>query len=445
MSQPNFFMRVRRLGLASLTALFGGGGILVFVGLNASLGPNPEDIETASETPFTHESDRMFRVLAYHIGYQFGLVEINVWSNIVIDPRLLKLSPLPPLEVDNTFLGPWAIDEGWNNQDKYFVAQLDLPQGPGDPPSQAVMVGTLDCQAISESLSLDLGVLSSREIVMVANLTNDEGPFEMTRDHDGWMRARTSNRYWFAEDDGQYRAVVDYRIVQPGNVQIQWARDGSWLSDDDKSEGASKSAPVVRRVTYNISYAVAMVAREVNYIDHGDCASAFDAEILSVDSNPLTTDSKHGSLPHIWTWVDTMMGLEESDVNDGVTFLLQAVMAGWASPVLDDARGLKIGLIKEDTKPFGPEKAASWEGLPKLGREGHPFYSGLRSAVYRGCNLDAACIFLVFGSLAIIIGLVRIRCGPCDVTGEPDQGGYVAVDGDEEIKEKQNIPVAECE
>ncbi|KAH6962309.1 hypothetical protein BKA56DRAFT_679129 [Ilyonectria sp. MPI-CAGE-AT-0026] len=52
MLEPNFFTRIRLLGPVSLAALFGGGVILVLVGLNALLDPKTEPFDTARETPY---------------------------------------------------------------------------------------------------------------------------------------------------------------------------------------------------------------------------------------------------------------------------------------------------------------------------------------------------------------------------------------------------------
>ncbi|KAH7124438.1 hypothetical protein EDB81DRAFT_912848 [Dactylonectria macrodidyma] len=520
MLEPNFFTRIRLLGPVSLAALFGGGVILVLVGLNALLGPKTEFFQTARETPYSDDSERMFLLFAEedisfwctvvgiasvllwyglteayihlsarwcarksgwgagldessHINslarrtgllslqylfpllcfaaavvYHFGLIQIDIWSNGAIDQGLLRVYSLPPLGVYNTFYGPWAIEKTWTGHDQYFVHHQGYDQGPADPPSSAVMVGTLDCQSLLDPLSLKGGTLVSREVVMVANLTNEEGSFQMARDHDGWMRTQTSNKFWLGEENkGDGGAVVDYRIAEPGKVQIQWARQGSWLCEDGNGESNLKMTPVVRRVTYTIRYAVAMIVRQIHVTRyHDDCATAFDADILSIDSNPPPTDFKNGSLPHIWKWVDVMVGLDHSGVNDGVTYFLRAVMAGWTSPAMHRIQGPRIGLVAEGNKPFGPENTAVWtDGFQRIGRLGYPYFSGGRTAVYRGCDRDAAWIFLVVGCIAIVLGLARIRSCPRGSTHEIRQDWYMDLSGEWWIKEKQGGLVARDE
>ncbi|KAH8686374.1 hypothetical protein BGZ61DRAFT_422899 [Ilyonectria robusta] len=500
MSQHDIFTRIRLLGVFSLAALFGGGLILVLAGLTAFLPPTPADIQEVESPlidgsqrvflVFAHLSIRVwFATLAvscallwygFHqayvhlsacrcgntstrgpglddnrhadsiartpmllivrylfpilcivaaVGYEFGLVQIDVFVNSVIDRGMLKFSLPPPLGSNDTVISPWTPDGAWTFEDQLYFHEMDPVQEPGEPPSAVVVSGVLDCQSVLRPLALDMGVLTTREIVMVANLTNDDGSFEMTRDHNGWMRTRTSNKDWFDEETSQDRAVVDYRIVEPGKVQIQWARDGPWFSDDPNAKRISEGSAVARRITYDVHYAVALVGRDVNDIDEG-CTAGLDVDLLVHDSNPPDTEFKNGSLPHIWDWVGAMLESEDSDVDEGVRSFLHAVMAGWGSTALDKAHGPKLRFLRDDEEPFGPEQNATWK-IP-----GEPYYSGTRKGMYRGCYLNAGCVYLVVGCLAIIIGLARIESGPCDLPLEIGQDGYMPISGEQLIKEK---------
>ncbi|KAH7125964.1 hypothetical protein EDB81DRAFT_810233 [Dactylonectria macrodidyma] len=377
----------------------------------------------------------LFPVLCFAagVGYHFGLITITVYTNDVIDQGILKLSSLPPLDANTSFSGPWAVGLDCDTQDSYFVEDLGIIQRTVDPPASTIMVGALDCRSAHDPLRLDVGSLVDREIVMVANLTDEKGSFSMAKNHDGWMRTQTSNSCWLGNGEEKIPTVIDYRIVEPGKVQLQWARRGSWLDGDGE-----ESTPVFRRVGFTIRYAVAMIAREIVYTSKDKCATPFDVDILSFDSNPPATEYANGSLPHIWDWTDTMLGSIDSDVTTGVTAFLCAVMAGWASPAHGATHGPKIGFIADDDKPFGPEQALSWE-LPDVGRQGFPYYMGMRIDVYTGCDRDAACIFLIVGTLAILLGLVRLQCGPCDVGADMKQGGYLAVSGEEPTKENDTL------
>ncbi|KAH7136861.1 hypothetical protein B0J13DRAFT_677663 [Dactylonectria estremocensis] len=512
MAQSNFITRIRRLGLAPITALLDGGTILTLVALNALFGPKMDpNAESVPETPLTTDSERMFRFLAdqslyiwYGIvasgavliwyglthgynypsgcrrahktgweaginegsylnsipprttilvlrclipvlylaaaaGYHFGLIKITVYSNGAIDQGILELSSLPTLAANTTFSGPWAIGLDRDVQDSYFVDDLDIDQGILDPPTSIIMVGVLDCRSVQDPLRLDVGSLLGREIVMVANLTDEKGSFNMTKDHGGWMRTYTSSRFWLGHGEVEIPTVVDYRIVEPGKVQLQWAQRGSWLDDD-----GPESTPVFRRVGFTIRYAVAIIAREIMHISEDECATAFDVDILSIDSNPPATELTNGSLPHIWNWTDIMLGSIDSDVSIGVTAFLRAVMAGWASPAPGRIRGPQIGLIADDDKPFGPEQAPGWE-IPDVGRRGYPYYTGMRSDVYTGCNREAACIFLIMGTLAILVGLVRLQCGPFDVGADVGKAGYLALRGEEPTQDDECLVDTGCE
>lgn len=126
------------------------------------------------------------------------------------------------------------------------------------------MVGVMDCPGLFEDE--EFGYVMTREMVMVANMINEEGGFEMNRDHDGWMRTQTTSRDWLSDTSGsrgddkqRTQAIVDYRIAEPGIIQVQWARLGPWVSEHQTSRPSPKGVAVEHRVTYDVRYAVAEV------------------------------------------------------------------------------------------------------------------------------------------------------------------------------------------
>ncbi|KAH6975820.1 hypothetical protein EDB80DRAFT_740259 [Ilyonectria destructans] len=300
----------------------------------------------------------------------------------------------------------------------------------GEPPQRIAMAGEMWCPTAFQPF--DFGDITTREIVMVANMTEEHGSFEMTRDHTGWMRTQTSNRHWFSDQPRlslnaveEGRAVVDYRIVEPGKVQIQWARLGPWASNDCDGDSGIKSEPVARRLTYNMHYAVAEVKRGVfsNKCDH-----IFGINILSYDDSPLVTERKDGSLPNFWNWVDAIISDEDSDMVDGVSAFVRAVMAGWGYESIRDFDSSALGLLATGDEPFGPENATSRTRLLPHGFSGYPFFSGQRMEGSTGCSSEEASAFLVLGCIALIVALTRIWFGPAALPAWMGQHGYTLIE-----------------
>ncbi|KAF7557905.1 hypothetical protein G7Z17_g215 [Cylindrodendrum hubeiense] len=386
----------------------------------------------------------LIKCFAASLGYQFGIVQIDIWLNSTFDHTLLKLSAPPPIGPSDNLISPWLDDGMWNDEGRYFIQPLDQVEVYSEdesdvPPSTLVMLGAFDCQRAFQPLDLHSGDLTSRESVMVANLTIENGPFEMTRDHAGWMRTQTSNKHWFGDGAKQDHAVVDYRIVEPGIVQIQWARHGPWLSDDNDSGSIPKSVPVTQRLTYNIRYAVALVVREIDGLDVNDCSTAYDVDILSIDNDAPNTECANGSLPYIWNWVDRITSSEDSGIAKGVDAFLRAVMAGWGPGALNNVRGPKFELVATGDQPFGPEVATTWWSPNAFGSLEYPYYDGIRWSAYRGCSLSAACVFVALGGIAIIFGFARLNRGPWESMEEVEHCDYTVFSGEALVKEKADF------
>ncbi|CAH0043002.1 unnamed protein product [Clonostachys rhizophaga] len=390
---------------------------------------------------------RYFIVLASvaaSIGYKFGIINVTTYAYDQVEPRLfeLRLSPSRGLGTDGT-PSPWFSDAplGSNNQAfqheiVYFNRSATSSQTDAagmEPPLSIVMAGWARCSSILFN-RVDSGYIYSREVVMVANLTEEEGDSFMGANDKGWIRQRTSSWRWFS--DPPRPAVVEYRIVKPGQIQIQWARLGTWFSDPT----STIRAKVQRRLSYNIRYAVAEVSRIVS---GSSCSGLSDSRggidlvrIFSVDEEVPQTEHSDGSLPLFRNWVDAIIYSEEATVCEGVGAFVRAVMAGWASEGLSVIGGPKIRHLRNDEEPFGTEnRAVSWRSRSANFMD-YPFYAGTRTGEYRGCRTPAAIVFLVLGVLAIAVAVARVFVGPPVLTSWTAQHVYLVKMGALSFEEK---------
>ncbi|KAF6520478.1 hypothetical protein HZS61_016895 [Fusarium oxysporum f. sp. conglutinans] len=229
---------------------------------------------------------------------------------------------------------------------------------------------------------LDAGRVVSREIVLVANLTEDEGSYTMTSNHTGWSRIQTSNRNWFNNSAKSDRAVVDYRVNGQGEIQIQWARLGPWDNSASEDSRSSESEPVARRLTYNMHYAVAEIQR---FVSGGDCSRLAERYSDDINSGSLTIFSNNYTAPeikstaivHFRSWVDAAINSEETSVFEGVSVFVRAMMTAAVYSVMDDYKYPVIGVVPSGMQPFGPEDTF-WADWNYYGDIEYPYYAGFR-------------------------------------------------------------------
>ncbi|KAH6876410.1 hypothetical protein B0T10DRAFT_585528 [Thelonectria olida] len=383
--------------------------------------------------------------VAASIGYKFAVTRVDTYSYMALDSSQFKIRSIPSAAFDKHGApSPWISDRTSDSDyvpaNRAFLHQLERIDTDNQPPISVMMTAWAYCPDTFQPLGW--GWVYTREVVMVANITEEKGDFVMRRNHSGWERAITSNNAWSDYPEWTFpgRAAVDYRVVAPGKAQIQWARLGSLSSDlcDSESEDDCDSAatqPVARRLTYTMHYAVAEVLRSV---DHGSCSSVdgqpsqvdrnITASILSFNDASFVTEKKYGISSAYSGWVSAVISDKESTVLEGVAAFVRASMAGLATVVEDGySNGTRLGLLDADDLPFGPEDAslARVTGRFGLGRDQYPYFQGFRPSGLTGCYRSAANVFFVLGSLSIAVALVRIWLGPPAVTGSTSIGGQL--------------------
>lgn len=380
--------------------------------------------------------------IAASLGYKFAVLELPILSYENLDRTRVQLT-VPPLEgLNNGISSPWFGDVPQGNSNRAFTHQVQPKEGssadsaeedwdPNLPPISIIMAGWANCSGLFRPR--ENGYVISRETVMVANMTEEQGDFVMTSNSTGWMRTETSNNHWL---NSTGHAVVDYRVLEPGRVQIQWTQAGSWLNDPAQSTLAA------HRLTYSLHYAVGLVGRGV---EDEECSAMFDLGILngsdglvivSQDNNTVITKDEDASLPYYQNWVDAIINDPDTLPLQGVSAFVRVVMAGWASVTPEKNSVANLRHLQSDNRPFGPERFDSELVLTILGAHADdfetrqfPFFFGRRYSGATGCYKVAARIFMALGILAILVGLIRIWMGPPALTSWMGQHIYLSQSG----------------
>ncbi|KAM6518982.1 hypothetical protein FALCPG4_012640 [Fusarium falciforme] len=368
--------------------------------------------------------------IAASIGYKFVVIEVAYMASEEVETNQVRLQ-LPPVRglLENGSTSPWVGDTPLSGTNRAFfhtqTVWIDEGYEIGDslePPFDISMVGWANCSGAFHVL--DEGFVLTREIVMVANLTEDANEHFVTSEQGGWSRTEGSSG-WIK--GSRSRAIIEYRIVEPGQVQIQWAKMGSWIND---SSGTERQR-VVRRLTYDMRYVVAEVHR---FVSGGSCSHLTDEHgrsnptILSTSSMRIRTKNPDGSVPLNYKLLDTILSSDEVGPREGVSAFVHGVMAGWGAQLAElDVSDIRLGHAPPDTEPFGPENTDdSWRSLLTQSTIDYPFFDGTRYAKRRGSYYEVVDYFTVLGSIVIVIAVARVAIGPPVLTSWIGQHVHLA-------------------
>lgn len=415
--------------------------------------------------------------IAASIGYKFGIVQSRVSVsnepvpiNTYFDPTgtfpamtrledspFINLDSYPGLSVTGRRFYHWMGDEDddWDYEKNGGVFAR--------PPKAIFLVGEMTCD--QEPQGFSAGILTTYELVLVANMTEEEGSFIMTNDKGDWERIKVDN--WIVNAS----SIVDYRVRNPTQMQIQWAPLGEWYTNSE----LDMSQNVLSRVTYEVRYATAEVCR--SFGQGHTCGMITDfqqVQILSLASEPISFGFNTTSLPH--KWIDLGMSyrtryrqketgwgsrpienhgdghMRLPALLDGVSAFVRIVMAELPSAgcavtteegedplwqtrcnFFESPEHIPMGygglddgqrkLPSQAQSPFGTN--AERVALPRRHLSEYPYFHGLVSDA-AGCILLAAIIYMLIGCLAIVVGIVRIWMGPPMLTSWVGQHVYLA-------------------
>ena len=285
------------------------------------------------------------------IGYKFGItVASTFWTEslrpdvFVSDPTGRDYYVTPSVAVSHWIADPSNHNFAyiarktptWAN----FSASPDTITGnlfevnPNVAPTSIIMTGTACIEydntgqrAISGQEGYE-GWIVSREVVAVANMTEEVENFTVSGDEDGWFRVQNRGNGWF-NDTGE-QAVLDYRVLEPGKFQIQWTRMGLWATD----AAAAKRAEIAYRLTYSVNYRVAEVTRAIPWLSSCSNLEWIDGKklpvILSQAEGKFPTEQNNDFLDDMRPWINAQLGDRTAGVFQGVSSLVRAMMYGWA-------------------------------------------------------------------------------------------------------------------
>jgi hypothetical protein len=362
--------------------------------------------------------------VATSIGYKFAILNVELafdgtWETAIDvrgehDSLLTPSSFTSPLSVGND-APPMLTDrpKPWHQNQAFWHQDGESTQ----PPESTIMTGVLRCRNLKEAT----GNLYTREIVLVANITDVEGDYGTIRLNDTryWNRSYyNGNGFGRTRGDLLSAMVVEYKSYRQDSLDVRWAKiDGTTREND--------TLLVERHLRYEIHRAVAEVGRRV---EKGDCSrlTIGNYPIKLLSNEPARTDT-YMAHENTWAWADALVSNWASTGQDAIGFILQVAMTkyAWTVDGLYDGDGdYLLRILPPGDHPFGPESPTQPHGSLPLSTS----YPILRGSGWTatGAWIPASCIFMLIGFFAVLVALVRVYVGPPILTSWMGQHVYLA-------------------
>lgn len=366
--------------------------------------------------------------VAASVGYKFGLAEGSADIYEAVDAGLIVPS-VQQYAGGKAELGadmPWFQDRIPSGRATCFYHHMrSLTAG---PPTRFMSGSVCRVDFVPEGRDSASGRLISREVVMLAQKSEDEGNFTMSQDN-GWIEVRSSSRAgWHGVPEGD-RVVVQYRSSSRGEVQVQWGKLGPGYINGSSEQ----SEPVAKREPYKMHYAVAEVERQfrgpgfTDWSDSDRCLflrtfPSMPIRVLSVDDSSnhlndlavLNSSTTNAAMERIQPWLDALVSDEDTIANTGVSVVVRVFMSVKATEDMN-ARRASLRRLDADDQSFGLEdisKAARPPNFPYL------YFIGYRDELHNvaGCYRTVVTTFIIMGVLAILTMILRLVVGPAKVT-----------------------------
>lgn len=401
------------------------------------------------------------------VGYNFAVLEVTADAYQHIDPGIVSLDRPETGGVLGGTTSPWLGDAPLRGENRAFLHQHrgsrpllgDYFEWIHEAPKRIVMTGRASCGDYFNPL--DRGVLFTREIVMVAS--DSEKPvhpdtYYMTSDPRGWTRFENVSASW--TQGSTHMVVVEYWIdSEPARVQIQWAEMGTWLHNP------SERQQVIQRVTYDMSMAVAVVRRRVDY---GGCSAIDDqdayllgAQVLVSSGIPVFGGAYQEDTSN---WLVPTFRRSELEPWEGVSAIVRSAMATWGQDVflghapdhpprpqdleshfafanqstemvipdswLFDEHEYRSTALNDyrtilDTPPDLNNRATEAARARNLSAE-YPVYAGTRTTGQTGSYYSVVYLFFGLGLFLYLLATVRMYLGPAELTSWMGQHVYLA-------------------
>ncbi|RGP77676.1 hypothetical protein FLONG3_4249 [Fusarium longipes] len=371
--------------------------------------------------------------VAVSVGYKFAFATPEIWVRENIDQEAVRYKPHRMSMVQNqssfSDTEPWITDFPLYDVSRSFShhyqyghpvnGELEHSSDANTtlPPNMLVMVGHASCLPVETHdppfNQGERGTVYTREIGLVANGSVAEGTFTMTEDRGEWQRIEAPNSRIF---NPPQKAIVEYRISEFAELQIQWAK-----APDDSSN--TWKVPVVHRSRYKMNVGVFQVARYVSsqncvniagYGGSGVYPRALNNDTLEnwlVKENFVHRKEELGrdylnitrKMPEFSVWLEPLIKTQDTTLLASVSAIIRAVMTAYKMDMWDTT------YMEDDDMPLGEEVDLFSERYPGAK---NPFYVGSRVGKYSGCYVTAAIVFVVLGCFAILVGVFRVWLGP---------------------------------
>ncbi|KAK6537442.1 hypothetical protein TWF694_011628 [Orbilia ellipsospora] len=358
--------------------------------------------------------------VALTVGYKFALQTVPATTTEAIDISNIILA-VPPFDgIANNTATPLLLDSVTGRQNRAFVFVNGSSKLTG--PEQIIMASVADCN--DQFKADDEGVLSTKEIVMVANRYIPAGPFYMNTSRTG-QRERTSSSNW----DRDSSSIVEFDSSGPGKVWMQWTPFfGGWDCSFNCTD--RRYHLVTEKILYNLTYAVAVVNRKVSL---GGCTYLLDTtDVVSIRYlRSADIEFEGETLPLYRNWVDAavMSGWGQNIPNltniPTVGHLngdIEAALGEGAIDLFPDDSNIGYGSIKEGTYPADAhDNIRRYYATPV----GEGLFVGTRGGASVGCYFEATVVFIILAVLNLIILMIRIISGPPALTSWAGQHVYL--------------------
>lgn len=399
----------------------------------------------------------LLATIAASTGYKFSITEVSTLWHEQVEPDGLYVAVdnmTQPTTADG-LVSPWFMEAKLcftynqplvdgkipNSTAMRLITDALGPKLDFDkPPINITMVGFAwsNSQMNEISKAYSLGVIVSREVAAVASVTDDIGSFEMSRNESDWHRTETLGTGWPGIDD--QRAVVEYRILEHGKIQIQWAPLGPWLTDDE-SDNTEQS--VTQRITYSIHYTTAEVRRHLTDSMQGASLPMYNAVITLGENGPFPSVRRSNKfLDARSKWIDAQIADPLTTAGSGIRAIVRGIMYEWA--LIDNTEGEEQASLAESEErqanfkgeyirtlhpgeyPYGSEKDVTSQRAAYFPEFEYPFLVGTRHKGVTGCYQSASATFLAIGILAVLIVILRVWIGPVALTSWTGQHVYLS-------------------
>ncbi|KAH6658789.1 hypothetical protein F5X68DRAFT_145873 [Plectosphaerella plurivora] len=348
--------------------------------------------------------------VATSVGYKFAIVDAELGLEGTLNVPLGLLGDLW-LEEPSFFIDKRDRTDGFNRA--FWYQDGDSYQ----PPESAIMTGLLECRGVLKEVKY--GTLYTREIVIVANMTDVEGddePIQLNGKSD-WHHTQTSGSGWSGNGAD---VAVQYGSYRVGEFDVRWTK----IDWSNANVDINSTLPVLRHLRYKMHLAVAEVARGV---EEGDCSLVQDIQLLSNNIIKPWVGGTKIMRDRLWAWADSMIISWAESTRTAIGSIIRVGMPGYLHFLSRSSTNFTLRILPPGDYPFGPERLSTSRRFFSSSSS-YPIFDGYGWTA-TGSWIPAACIFVLIGSFSVLVAMLRVYVGPPILTSWMGQHVYLAETG----------------